>query len=236
MVYQQHVSLETLQTLQTLDELITEYETNEHSALNANNTYQYQMSSVLEFLNTDTNILSNPFDPQDCTFHTFDLYETIVDHEPVTTNFDPPTIKTMIHHDNQHPTIWLCVHTLYDSEMDPFISEPYMEEEFPLHILQLFVEYATNGTLCYLEDNDISHSQEHETRSYWIKLPDNTLTPYMYDAIMYYHSFNIHAQSQPHPHRYPEFIKHHLKQKMQEIPMLYQYIREMWYYQYPLPE
>lgn len=46
----------------------------------------------------------------------------------------------------------------------------------------------------------------------------------MYNAIMYSRT------------PYPDFINHHLKQKIQEIPMLYQYIREEWYNQYPLPE
>jgi len=245
MVYQYH---EPLEPVQTLDELLTEYETYEHSALNIDtniDTYQNDISSALKFLNTDTNILSNPFDPEKCTFHTFDMYEDIVDHEPMTVNFERPTIKFMIHHDIQpltppppRPTFWMRVHTLYDTDMDPFISDPYMEEEFPLHILQLFAEYAKDGEFCFLENTDETSSGwinelDKQARSYWIKLPDNSLTPHIYEAINYYSSRALNNNSSE---SYPQYITHHINHKMKQIPTLYQHIKEMWFYQYPYPE
>lgn len=243
---------ESLEPVQTLDELLAEYETYEHSALNANtntdtntdtDTHQNDMSVALHFLNTDTNILSNPFDPEDYTFHTFNMYKDIVDHEPITENSELPTIKFMIHHNTQpltqqpRPTLWMRVHTLYDSDMDPFISDPYMEEEFPLHILQLFVEYAKDGKFCFLENTDETsigwiNEFDKQTRSYWIKLPDNSLTPHIYEAIKYYSSRALNNHSSE---TYPHYITHHINHKMKQIPTLYQHIKEMWFYQYQYP-
>jgi hypothetical protein len=228
---------------QTLDELLAEFETEEESALNNQNN-QNEISSTLDFLNTDTNILSNPFDPQKCTYHTFNLYEEIVDHEPMTAvNFERPTIKFMIHHDTQpYSTLWMRVHTLYDTDMDPFIIDPYLEEEFPLHILQLFAEYATDGQFCFLEqtynescltaNTDGTPTNQH-VRTYWIKLPDNSLPPHIYNAINYYSSRALNNNS---TETFPHYIIHHINHKMKQIPTLYQFIKEMWFNQFPYPE
>lgn len=197
---------------------------------------------ILEYLNEDLNFVEIPYNPSRYREYHLNAQQHFLEYEPTIPNNTNdrdtinPNLVFLFDTTTPNRNVWLKVHEIPD-----FANEPFMEEDFPNSILELFTYYTSREKMAYIDYPD--DNTTGIARSYWIRIPTLRLTQDVLLAVTRYH-IPIHRDHDNHDNYnfrintdVETFIPYYFLTTIEEqLPIYAQYIRENQFYQIPLPE